>query len=199
MRGHEYARAQVKTHLAARVGPRLTAIRAALEVSTPTNPAAGSYMLADQLPVDPALYPAVVVMSTGAPRIRRQSVTASGDETDFVVVYELRVVVACRTDIAGGEEAASRDRDRLLLAVREALLGRANLPDDIEMLTSELREETGAASQDLRGRPLAAGQVTFSVAVLETLAPIPAPEALEVSDVDVEGYGREVDDISPTP
>lgn len=199
MRGHEYARAQVKTHLAARVGPRLGAIRAALEVSTPTNPAAGSYMLADQLPVDPSLYPAVVVMSTGAPRIRRQSVTASGDETDFVVVYELRVVVACRTDVAGGEEAASRDRDRLLLAVREALLGRANLPDDIEMLTSELREETGAASQDLRGRPLAAGQVTFSVAVLETLAPIPAPEALEVSDVDVEGYGREVDDISPTP
>jgi hypothetical protein len=199
MRGHEYARAQVKTHLAARVGPRLAAIRAALTVSTPTNPAAGSYMLADQLPIDPSMYPAVVVMSTGAPRIRRQSVTASGDQTDFVVVYDLRVVVACRTDIAGGEEAASRDRDRLLLAVREALLGRANLPDDMEMLTSELREETGAASQDLRGRPLSAGQITFSVAILETLAPIPAPEAIEVSDVDVDGFSQEVDDITPTP
>jgi AMMECR1 domain-containing protein len=69
----------------------------------------------------------------------------------------------------------------------------------MEMLTSELREETGAASQDLRGRPLSAGQITFSVAILETLAPIPAPEAIEVSDVDVDGFSQEVDDITPTP
>jgi hypothetical protein len=197
MRGHEYARAQVKAHLAATVGTRLAAIRAALSVSTPTNPAAGAYLLADALPTDPNLYPAVVVMSTGAPRIRRQSVTASGDSADFIVVYDLRVVVACRVDSAGGEEAASRDRDRLLLAVRESLLGRANLPADLEMVVGDLAEETGAAAQDLRGRPLAAGQVTFSVAVLETLAASPAPDALEESEIDMTGYGRDVDDITP--
>jgi hypothetical protein len=50
MRGHEYARAQVKAHLAATVGPRLAAIRSALTVTTPTNPAAGAYLLADSLP-----------------------------------------------------------------------------------------------------------------------------------------------------
>jgi hypothetical protein len=138
MKGHEYARAQVKTHLASRVGPRLAAIRSALSVSSPSSPAAGAYILADQLPVDPALYPCVVVMSTGAPRMRAQSVRADGDAADFIVVYDLRVVVACRVDTAGSDEAASVDRDRLLLAVREALLGRANLPDDIEMVTSDL-------------------------------------------------------------
>ena len=197
MRGHEYARAQVKAHLAATVGPRLAAIRSALTVTTPTNPAAGAYLLADSLPTDPNLYPVVVIMSTGAPRIRRQSVTASGDSADFIVVYDLRVVVACRVDVAGGEEAASVDRDRLLLAVRESLLGRANLPADLEMVVGDLAEETGAAAQDLRGRPLAAGEVTFSVAVLETLAAIPAPDALEESEIDTTGYGRDVDDITP--
>jgi hypothetical protein len=197
MRGHEYARAQVKAHLAATVGPRLAAIRSALTVTTPTNPAAGAYLLADSLPTDPNLYPVVVIMSTGAPRIRRQSVSAAGDTSDFIVVYDLRVVVACRVDSAGGEEAASRDRDRLLLAVRESLLGRANLPSDLEMVVGDLAEETGAAAQDLRGRPLAAGEVTFSVAVLETLAAIPAPDALEESEIDTTGYGRDVDDITP--
>ena len=197
MRGHEYARAQVKAHLAATVGPRLAAIRTALTATTPTNPAAGAYLLADSLPTDPNLYPVVVIMSTGAPRIRRQSVSAAGDTSDFIVVYDLRVVVACRVDSAGGEEAASRDRDRLLLAVRESLLGRANLPSDLEMVVGDLAEETGAAAQDLRGRPLAAGEVTFSVAVLETLAAIPAPDALEESEIDTTGYGRDVDDITP--
>ena len=197
MRGHEYARAQVKAHLAATVGPRLAAIRSALTVTTPTNPAAGAYLLADSLPTDPNLYPVVVIMSTGAPRIRRQSVSAAGDTSDFIVVYDLRVVVACRTDVAGGDEAASVDRDRLLLAVRESLLGRANLPSDLEMVVGDLAEETGAAAQDLRGRPLAAGEVTFSVAVLETLAAIPAPDALEESEIDTTGYGRDVDDITP--
>lgn len=199
MKGHEYARAQVKQHLAATVGPRLSAIRSALQTQSPTNPIAGAYILADSLPVDPNLYPCVVVMSTGAPRIRRQSVTASGDVTDFIVVYDLRVVVACRVDVAGGDEAASRDRDRLLLAVRESLLGRADLPEDLEMVVGDLAEETGAAAQDLRGRPLAAGQVTFSVAVLETLAPLTAPDALEESAADVTGFGRDAGDITPAP
>ena len=191
MKGHEYVREQIKTHLSARVGPRLAALRTALAVATPPNPPSAAYQLADQLPTDPNLYPAVVVMSTGSPRMTRQSVSADGDSTDFIVVYDLRVVVACRTDIAGGDEAASRDRDRLLLAVRETLLARADLPADVEMVVGDIREETGAASQDLRGRPLSAGQVTFSVAVLETLTPITVPDALVVSDVGVTGYGRD--------
>lgn len=196
MKGHEYVRATVRTLLQAKVPARLTAIKTALTVSTPAAPAA--YLLADRLPTDPAQYPCVLINSTGTPRMRAQSVYADGDSADFIVVYDLRVVVACRTDTAGGDEAASRDRDRLLLAVREALLGRANLPDEVEIVTTDMREDTGAATQDLRGRPLSAGQLTFSVATLETLAPVPVPDALEESEIDVVGYSADTTTITPT-
>lgn len=185
MRGHEYARARVRDHLELTVPPRLSAIRAALATATPTNPPAGAYLLADSLPTDPVLYPCVVVMSTGAPTMRRQSIAAAGDSADYIVGYSLTVVVACRVDIAGGEEEASRDRDRLMLAVREALLGRASLPADLELLTQDIAEETGAAAQDLRGRPLAAGQISLGVAVLETLNPLPVPDVVEASEITV--------------
>ncbi len=197
MRGHEYARDQVRTHLLAKVPGRLGAIRSALQVSTPANPA--GYFLADILPTDPALYPCVVIMSTGAPTMRRQSVQAAGDSADFIVIYSLRIVVACRTDTAGGEEAASRDRDRLMLAVREALLAQGSFPDDLELMTQDIAEDTGAAAQDLRGRPLAAGQITCQVGVLETLAPIPVPDSIEESEIDLVGQPSGTADITPTP
>lgn len=196
MKGHEYARAQVKAHLQAKVPSRLTAIRAALGTATPTVPAA--YLLADRLPVDPAQYPCILVNSTGSPRMRRQSVYADGDTADFIVIYDVRVVVACRTDVAGGDEAASLDRDRLLLSVREALLGRANLPADIEFMTQDMVEDTGAATQDLRGRPLSAGQITFSVGVLETLAPMTVPDSIEELEIALTGQPSGTADITPT-
>lgn len=197
MKGHEYARAQVKAHLQARVPGRLSALKAALSVTTPAAPAA--YLLADRLPVDPALYPCIIVNSTGAPRMRAQSVHGKGDTVDYIVVYDLRVVVACRTDLAGGDEAASLDRDRLLLAVREALLSPGTLPADIELVTTDMTEDTGAATQDLRGRPLSAGQVTFSAACLETLTPATVPDALEESAIEVTGYPAATVTITPEP
>ena len=102
MKGHEYARAQVKAHLQAKVPARLTAIKTALTATTPSAPAA--YLLSDRLPVDPALYPCILINSTGVPRMRSQSVYADGDSADFIVVYDLRVVVACRS-AARGQEA----------------------------------------------------------------------------------------------
>lgn len=195
MRGHEYARDQVRTHLQAKVPGRLGALRTALQVTTPSNPA--GYFLADILPTDPALYPCVVIMSTGAPTMRRQSVQAAGDSADFIVIYSLRIVVACRTDVAGGDEAASRDRDRLMLAVREALLAPGSFPDDLELMTQDIAEDTGAAAQDLRGRPLAAGQITCQVGVLEHLAALPATDALEESEIDVVGFSADTTTITP--
>lgn len=197
MRGHEYVRATVRDHLAATVPGRLAAVRSALEVDTPDNPPAGAYLLADGLPTDPALFPCVVIMSTGSPTMRRQSTTAAGDAGDYIVGYSLTVVVACRTDVAGGEEMASRDRDRLMLAVREALLGRGSFPSDFELLTQDLTEETGAAAQDLRGRPLAAGQLSLGAAVLETLQPTPIPDTVEESEITVAGYTASTATIPP--
>lgn len=198
MKGHEYVRAQVRAHLQATVPGRLAAIRSGIQGAT-TPPSPASYGLADRLPTDPALYPAILVTSTSAPSMVKQSVYAAGDSADFVVIYQMRVVVACRTDIAGGDEAASRDRDRLLLAVREALLGRANLPSDMEISTADLAEDTGAATQDLRGRPLSAGTLTFRAAVMETLAPAPVPDSLEELEIDVTGYPSATVNITPPP
>lgn len=197
MRGHEYARAQVKAHLEAKVPARLAAIRASVQATTPAPPAV--YLLADRLPTDPAQYPCILINSSGSPRIRSQSVYGDGDSADFIVVYDMRLVVACRTDVAGGDEAASVDRDRLMLAVREALLTRASLPEDIEIVTTDMREDTGAATQDLRGRPLAAGQITFGVGTLETLAALPATDALAESEIDLTGQPSGTSDITPTP
>ena len=196
MRGHEYARDQVRAHLQTTVPTRLAAIRTALSAATPVNPA--GYLLTDYLPTDPAMYPCVGVMPSGAPTMRRRSVQAAGHAADFVVIYSLRIVVACRTDVAGGEETASRDRDRLMLAVREALLAPGSFPDDLELLTQDIAEDTGAAAQDLRGRPLAAGQITCQVGVLETLAPIPVPDPIEESEIDVVGFSADTTTITPT-
>lgn len=195
MKGHEYARQVVRDHLKTTVPTRLAAIKTALAATTPSAPA--SYILADRLPTDPALYPCVLINSSGSPRIRSQSVYADGDAADFICVYDLRLVVACRTDTAGGDEEASVDRDRLLLAVREALLTRASLPDDIEIVTTDMREDTGAATQDLRGRPLAAGQITFGVGTLETLAAIPAPASVEETAIALTGNPSGTPDITP--
>ena len=163
MKGHEYARAQVRAHLQAKVPARLAAIKAALQATTPAAPAA--YLLADRLPTDPALYPCILINSTGVPRMRSQAVYADGDSADFIVVYDLRIVVACRTDVAGGDEAASVDRDRLLLAVRETLLGRANLPADIEIVTTDMREVS--VRRDCKTITYTAGANTLEVWVLE--------------------------------
>lgn len=195
MKGHEYARAVVREHLQRTVPTRLAAIRAGLTATTPSAPAA--YLLADRLPTDPAQYPCILINSSGVPRMRAQSVYADGDSADFICVYDMRLIVACRTDVAGGDEAASVDRDRLLLAVREALLTRASLPEDIEIVTGDMREDTGAATQDLRGRPLAAGQITFGVGTLENLAAIPAPDALEESETDIVGFPAGTTTITP--
>lgn len=196
MKGHEYVRSIVRAHLQAKVPGRLSAIKSALLTATPAAPAA--YLLADRLPTDPALYPCVLINSSGTPRIRAQSVYAEGDSSDFIIVYDMRLIVACRTDVAGGDEAASVDRDRLLLAVREALLSRGSLPDDLEIVTTDMREDTGAATQDLRGRPLAAGQITFGVGTLETLAALPASDPLEESEIDVVGFSADTTTITPT-
>jgi hypothetical protein len=185
MRGHEYARTMVRTRLQSVLPVRLAAIRASLDVTTPINPPTAGYLLTDVLPSDPAAYPCVIVMSTSAPRIKRQSVAADGDTAGYICIYTVRVAVACRVDEVGGEEKASIDRDRLMLAVRESLMTRTSMPDDVDIITDDITEQVGAAAQDLRGRPLAAGEIQVQVACLETLAPIPAPDLIEDSEAAV--------------
>lgn len=193
MRGHEYARSVVLSRLVEVLPTRLEGIRTALEVDTPLDPPEAAYLLADSLPTDPNLYPCVVVMSTSAPTFKRQSVMADGDSADYIVHYSISVVVACRVDEAGAEPQASIDRDRLMLAVRESLMTRTDMPEDIDLDISSITEETGASAQDLRGRPLAAGQITLRVVAIETFAPLPAPDVIvgvDGSTTEAEGIGE---------
>lgn len=185
MRGHDYIRTVIRDHLSASVPLRLAALRQADSVDTPHDPSAASYILADGLPTDPNLYPCLVVMSTSSPTMRQVTAIGHGEAGDFVVGYTLTVVVACRVDESGSWEQASSDRDRLLLAVREAILAPAPLPEDVDLIRDNLTEDVGAAAQDLRGRPLAAGQVNFSATVVETLHPLPAVAAIENSNVEL--------------
>lgn len=185
MRGHEYARTAVLERLRDVLPIRLAGIRAALEVATPVDPPASAYLLADSLPDDPGQYPCVVVMSTSAPVIKRQGVAGDGESVDYIVRYSLRIVVACRLDETGGAVAASLDRDRLLLAVREALISRTAMPEDFDIEPSSISEQTGAAAQDLRGRPLAAGEITVTAMALETLRPLPEPSYIESTAITV--------------
>jgi hypothetical protein len=164
MLGHEYARVQVRDHLMAHVPGRLGAIRDRLAVTEPSNPAA--YPLMDSLPIDASQYPIVMVQSTSLMSMRA---TEAGQVGVWICEYDVTVVAACRAAVAGQWEDASRQRDRLLLAVRESLMVGRELSSIAYVLTQGLTEEIGEAMQDVQGRPLAAGQVTVRVRVAEEL------------------------------
>ena len=170
MNGHESVKAAVRDYLQAWVPIRLELVRQTLEVDGPGDP--NSYRIADGLPDnDPSLYPAVVVMSTRTLGMSRRQATGSGEVAVFDVDYEVTVVVAAQYTDFRDEETAVAYRDRLLLAVRECVLLPAALNDTTHILATVPDEVTGAASQTLRGAPLAAGQITFAVRSAEALMP----------------------------
>ena len=164
MLGHEYARTIVRDHMEASVPGRLALIRDRLNVTDPVDPK--SYALLDSLPIDAALYPMVMVQSTSLMSMRA---TEAGQVGVWICEYDVNVVAACRAQIAGQWEDASRQRDRLLLAIRESLMTGRELSPIAFVVTQGLTEQIGEASQDVQGRPLAAGQVTVRVRVAEEL------------------------------
>lgn len=182
MRGHEAVKSAVQAYLETWVPLRLELIRQLLEVQTPVDPE--SIVLADELPDDPAKYPCIVVMSTRSLGMKRRSAASSGEIVTFDVDYEVVVVVGVERGQYGAQEDAVRDRDRLLLAVRECVLLPAELDEATTILQSPLPEEvTGPAAQSLRGRPLAAGQITFRVRAVEALVPAATVESITGVDL----------------
>lgn len=190
MRGHEYIRDEVRGFLESTVPLFLAAHLADLGESEPA-PASVSYLLADSLQELPAdIFPVVAVRSTD-----------SVDDQPFRegvwgMVYTLQVMVACdhRTYGATGYEQASRYRDRLLLAVREALyrvsgVKSADEDGDIEFLPGKRPERTGKGNQEtLAGVALAAGTIDFRVRVTEMLGNAGVPtERIDGVDLSVSG------------
>ena len=124
MKGHEYARRMLKDMLEQRVPERLDVIRAAVDEQWPPDPRA--YLLADSLPMKEEQFPCVLVtLSNGRPNVNLQSGLG-----EFIYEYELTVGVALVAPRHDGEEMSSIGRDRVLLAVREALMPNARLADD---------------------------------------------------------------------
>lgn len=167
MKGHEYPRQLLAEMLADKVPALLEAIRVAAADSDypdwPSDPK--SYLLADQLPIKEEQYPAVLITSS----------TAGVDSNiqaglgDFIYEYALTVGVAVVASRHGGETYSSVGRDRILLAVREALLLNAQLAPDCFAVVRALTEQTGAAVETLQGKPMSLGNITFAVRVVESL------------------------------
>ena len=183
MRGHEYIREAIRTYLESAVPVRLAAHLAANGLTSP-NVADLRFLLADGLQ-EITDFPAVIVRSTDATDDTR---TADGT---WRIVYDVEVVVACDHRVHGDAEGASKDRDRVLLAVREAVYFAAGLTEDIDIFPAKRAEQTGAAAETRAGVPLAAGTLKFRAAVLETLADLDPPETIRAVDQSVDGYSAD--------
>ena len=99
--------------------------------------------------------------------------------------YDIEVIVACDHRVHGDAEGASKDRDRLLLAVRECIYRASGLTDDIDISPKGRPEATGAASETRAGVPLAAGTLKFRARVTETLTDLDPPEDIDAVDQSV--------------
>lgn len=169
MRGHEYPRQLLRTMLTTEVPLRLAAIRAAAtvdpEVPETWPPDPKAYLLADQLPMKEEQYPAVLITSSTA----QPDTNLQAGLGEFIYEYALTVGVAVVAPRHGGEERSSVGRDRILLAVREALMLNASLADDCFAVVRGMTETTGAAVETMQSQPMSLGNLTFAVRVVEVL------------------------------
>lgn len=170
MKGHEYPRQLLAEMLAVQVPLRLDVIRAALTedleepVTWPPDPKA--YLLADELPLKEEKYPAVLITSS------RAAVDSNIQAGLGEFIYEYAITVGCAVvaDRHGGETKSSLGRDRILLAIREALLLNAQLATDCFAVVRAVTEETGAAVETMQGKAMSLGNITFAVRVIEELS-----------------------------
>lgn len=165
MKGHEYPRQMLKAMLEQRVPERLAVIRAnaTTELEWPPNPKA--YLLADVLPSKEEQYPCVLITSTEASSVTAQQAGLG----EFRYEYQLTLGVAVVAGRHGGEVRASIGRDRILLAVREALRMYARLADDCVVYTRSMPEVTGSPMENMQSAPMALGNISVTVAVDEVL------------------------------
>lgn len=192
MLGHEHARDLIRGHLQTWVPVRLAQTRTRLDVTEPTDPAA--YLLADAFPIDASKYPVIVIQSSEVTGMQ----AVGTDRSTYVVEYAINVVGGCRSASAGGYEDASRQRDRLMLAVREAMLTQSGFGDDeAQIVIASYTDRTGEGSQDVQGRPLSAGVIGIRVRVIEELAELTYP--IDSTSITVDPVTTDpTADITPT-
>lgn len=163
MKGHEYPRSLIQDMLEVQVPVRLAQIRESYGADWPQDPKA--YLKADSLPMKEEQYPCVLITATSA-SVDSNIQAGLGE---FIYEYALTVQVAVVASRHGGETYASVGRDRILLAVREALMLNAQLAPDCFAVVRAVTEQTGAAVESLQGKPMSLGNITFAVRVVEEL------------------------------
>ena len=193
MKGHEYPRQLLAQMLEVEVPKRLAVIRAATstdpdELPWPPDPKA--YLLADTLPMKEEQFPCVLITSS----------TSSVDTNvqaglgEFIYEYALTIAVAVVSNRHEGYEQSSIGRDRILLAVREALLMNAQLADDCFAVVRALTEVTGAAMENLQSKPTSVGNITFAVRVVEELTD---PTHYDITTFEPDVYAVDADGTLP--
>ena len=165
----------MRTFLEDKVPARLTAHLAAYGLASP-DPADLKFYLADGLQ-DISNFPAVVVRSTDSSDDVR---TADGT---WMMTYDLEVIVACEHRVHNDPESASKDRDRVLLAVREAIYSVTGLTDDIDLAPANAPSRPALRWKPSSAFPLAAGTIKFVARVQETLSDLDPAE--DIDDVDL--------------
>lgn len=180
MKGHEYIREAVRTYLEQSVPLLLAAHLTEIGMTVP-DPSGVRFLLADGLQ-DVTDFPVVVVRSTDSRDDQR-----TGDGV-WRITYEVEVIVAVDHRVHGDAEGASVQRDRLLLAVREAVYRASGLTDDIDIAPAKRPEQTGAATETRAGVPLAAGTLSFTARVLESLTDLGGTEDFDAVDLAVSGF-----------
>lgn len=189
MRGHEYVRDVISWHLSQFVPPILAAHLADIGETEP-NPADLSFILADSLQEVPeGSWPVVAVRSTLSPKSTR--ITSRSYER----TYRVEVMVACDHHVYGeeGYEVASRARDRLIGAVRDAFDVVSGIDTDepdgqIRFLQGNRPEAIGKGNaEDLVGVALAVGTKELMVACHELLPVWNPPESITTVDLTVSG------------
>lgn len=171
MLGHEGARRLLEQALAVAVPARLAMIRDRV----PPVPVAGApqvwppdpkVLCADVIPDRSDWLPAVMVGSTKLEGLRAME---GGIGQQWLCTYSGDVAVAVVADNPASETLASVGRDRLLLAVREALLTHSRLADGVAVQLRGLTEDTGPVSEDMAARPMCGGVIPITIQAVEAL------------------------------
>lgn len=163
MEGHERPRRLVLAMLQATMPRRLEVARRRAGQPWPPDPRA--YLVSDAMPMREEAFPCVLVQCTGSQLVQ----SSQAGLGEFLFQYAMRAQVLVTSGREPGEEAASIGRDRMLLALREAVLLGGLGHEDYGIVRGSLAEEAGIAVETLQGRPVAVGSIEFTVNAIETL------------------------------
>lgn len=178
MRGTEAARKVIAARLAEALPARLVAVETRLGLDPGTIPPPALIATPDRPRIEGEEWPALFVVSLGAPRLRRVELDEPGS-TVFERAYSLRVYIYVRSQ--SFEEVADL-RDRYVLAVVETLLGRQALGDDRIEETS-LAQTDSEILPDSIGRSVGGAYVDFEFRLSETLEYVPLGGPVEGIEV----------------